>query len=219
MRRLRCSTLEVVSIDDDAGELIAAGVTRLEEEDFVRAYREVPGLRRLRWSSVIALASLAVAGLSAYAALVDVNALLAMWSVFAVLFLAWFVRTRVRAPRTQWRALPEHERQLRFEVRTHRLRTRTERVAVDVMYEDLLGLLETEHAFYLERFPNQFTIIPKSAFATPEEIRAVSEHLARRVTTRPRNDTRFGIPRHTATLLLWALLVAMMSAVYALVRE
>ncbi|MBN8611720.1 MAG: YcxB family protein [Deltaproteobacteria bacterium] len=205
-----------MSIDDDAGELIAAAVTRLEEEDFVRAYREVPGLRRYLWQPLAALALVGVAGGAAYAALGPPSDAVPVIGIAGLAFLAWIAYGRRQIPRTQWRSLPEHAKQLRFEIRRHRFRTRTERSAYELVYEDFYSWHETEHALYLEQHPNNFVIVPKSAFASAEEIRVASEHLARSIVTRPQKNAA---TNPVKTLMLWALLIALLSGLYALVRE
>lgn len=209
-----------MSIDDEAGELIAAAVTRLEEEDFVRAYREVPGLRRYLWQPLAALAFVGVAGGAAYAALGPPSDAVPVAGIAGLAFLAWIAYGRRQIPRTQWRSLPEHAKQLRFEIRRHRFRTRTERSAYELVYEDFYSWHETEHALYLEQHPNNFVIVPKSAFASAEEIRAASEHLARVIQPRAGHQaTVLGLTAPMRTLLLWALLIALLSGLYALVRD
>lgn len=205
-----------MSIDDEAGELVASAITRLEEEDFVRAYQEVPGLRRLLWQPVMALGVVTLGGGVAYAALFEPSGMLGIVVCVWLAILAWIAFTRRRIPQKQWRATPEHARQVRIEVRQHRFRTRTERNAVDIVYEDFYGSLETEHAFYLEQQGNYFVIIPKSAFASPEAIRAASEHFKRSIV---RRKQKYALDNPLKTLILWALLIALMSGLYALLKR
>jgi hypothetical protein len=204
-----------MSIDDDAGELVAAAVTRLEEEDFVRAYREVPVLRGLTQAPLVVFPGLAIV----VSALISVISELPLGTNFAVMALVFLPVTaimwwqQVRLPRRQWRVLAEWQRQNRYEVRRNRFRTRTERDAHDLAYPEIFGWLETPSAFYLEQGPANFIVIPKRAFQSSEEIDAAREVFAAQITGRIRPNSR-----SRRTFVLWALLVALFAAVYHALR-
>jgi hypothetical protein len=205
-----------MSNDDDAGELVVVGVARLEEDDFVRAYREVPALRRTLRLPLVGAVALAIV-MAAYAftlapasrgSFLAFSALLALFASVGV----WWRFARL--PRSQWRALAEWQRQTRYEVRRHRIRSRTEKSANDIAYEELFGWIETPHAFYLEQAPARFIVLPKRAFESSAELEAARGVFAAAIRARPHPAGR----RALYTFLLWLLLVSVFVAFFQLTR-
>lgn len=206
-----------MSVDDDAGELVAVAVTRLEEDDFVRAYREVPSLRGLIRAPLVVLPGLAIV-LGAILSLMPSTSPSTVVPVTALVFLvatglAWWRSSRL--PQRQWRALQEWQRQNRYEVRRRRFRSRTEKTAHDLAYEEMFSWLETPSAFYLEQAPTHFIVLPKDAFESSAAIDAAREVFTAAIKGRAHPPKR---PRHLYTFVLWVLLIAMFVAVYHLVR-
>ncbi len=206
-----------MSVDDDAGELVAVAVTRIEEDDFVRAYREVPALRGLIRAPLVVLPGLAVV-VGACVSLMPSASPGTYLPVTAVLFLvatglAWWRSARM--PTRQWRALPEWQRQNPYEVRRRRFRSRTEKTAHDLAYEEMFSWLETASAFYLEQAPAHFIVLPKHAFESSAAIDAAREVFTAAIKGRAHPPKR---PRYLYTFVLWVLLVAMFVTVYHLVR-
>src|SRR5688572_15196669 len=120
-----------MSADDDAGELIATATTHLYEEDLVRAYRNVPLLRQILWGPVVGVGAVSLVGTVVFAMEVTRPGLVVVFAALCCAFVTVLALVRWRLPRAQWRATPEHARELRFEVRSRRFRTRTDRSTVD----------------------------------------------------------------------------------------
>ncbi|HEY8430055.1 MAG TPA: YcxB family protein [Sandaracinaceae bacterium] len=206
-----------MAVDDDAGELVAVAVTRVEEEDFVRAFQEVPALRAERRRTLVVLVGMVVAvALLMVVSPGGPNPAFPLLALLVAVLAGWIWWRVSTLPRRAWRALAEWQRQARYEVRARRFRTRTEKDAYDVDYQEFFGWHESPHAFYLERAPSQFVVLPKRAFEADDAVEAARRLFAAKIVGRPKPAARAHGGR---TLALWVLLVLAVVAIYQLVQS
>jgi hypothetical protein len=200
----------------EAGRLIAAGVTRVEERDLARGLRLHPMNRRmLMGSAVLAL------GCWSYVALALLRGVpVKSWIVVVVLGIGTsYITYRVAfAGRILYRKWQEWQRQLRFEIAERRFIIRTEKDKAELDWEFCEHYWELDDLFVVSfrqgpRAPTAVYVLPKRAFQTAEEIDQVRATLLDRA--RPSRSRRGrSIVWH---VVFWAGLCMISAAIYQLV--
>jgi hypothetical protein len=208
--------------ESEEGALLVAGVTRIEEADYVHALRDHPLQRRLIrfFGAAVVLAFLA----AAWAVVTSANGVAILMPCMIGGIFAFFGWKLWNAGRDQYRAMAEWQRQLRFELFEHHLRIHTERTSVDYEWSVFDPFIELAAAFVVA-VPAQaaagrpiLLIIPKSAFAK-SEVDRVREVLSARIRATPHAPAK-GVARFVwKAVILWVLLIGMFVAIYQLVAS
>jgi hypothetical protein len=165
-----------------AHETVVAGVTRIEEADIVAATCSQPRPVGF-WLALLPLGTMAVGPILGFVLLLVRGeswgaaelAPLGMAPLFAAV-LVFLLRARTVAGKKAYAAMPEWQRQVRYEVRDAALRVRTEHSTAELEWGVIIGWREVPTAFYLQQTAQQIIVMPKRAFETEfevEEVRAV----------------------------------------------
>lgn len=197
-----------------------AGVTRIEEPDVIEAFRHVP--TALSWRLAVGFGLAATAATALFVALLlrDGGSMHAVSEHKVLLILAFVltclaigvVRGKRSVGKRTWVAMPEWQRQVRYEFTDNSLRVRTERSSNELDWGLHEGWLESPTAFYVAQLGQRYIIMPKRAFENESEIAQVRELLRSKVHVPSTLKTRGNTVRRT--VVLWAVLLILCFALY-----